>query len=158
MSEITIEEFRPEHFDQVLNILHQSNCLHAQNDPQQFICTSKDNSIPYLHCILQHPDNFGYVALDGKEVVGLLLAGEKIRDENVYRNNTYWQVYDIVVSCDHKKRGIGKKLINQLTADARMENIKQIELEVFSFNNDAVAFYEKMDFREVSRIMTLKVD
>lgn len=158
MAEITIDEFRPEYFDQVLQVLYESNCLHAANDPQQFLCAPAANSVPYLHCILEHPDNFGYVALDGKEVVGILLAGELVRDENIYRNQKYFQIFDIVVSSSHKKRGIGKMLISRIAEEARHDGIKQIELEVFSFNNDAVRFYQRLNFREVSRNMSLYLD
>ncbi len=155
MSDIAIEEFQPQHFEQALRILHESNCLHAQNDPQQFLCAPESNSIPYLQCILSHPDNFGYVALDGSKVVGLLCAGELVRDENIYVNRKYYQIFDIVVSSSHQKRGIGKKLISRLAEEAKTDGIKQIELEVFSFNNNAVAFYRHLNFRETSRNMSL---
>lgn len=157
MEKITINEFKPEYFEQVLDILGESNCLHAQNDPEQFICAPRENSIPYLHCILEHPNNFGYVALVDGKVAGLLLAGLKSRDENIYHNQKYYQIFDIVVGEKYKKRGLGKMLINRLVEESHTDGIKQIELEVFSFNSDAVAFYEKLNFREVSRIMTLQL-
>ena len=158
MPAIRLDEFKSEYFTQVLCLLQESNCLHAQNAPCQFRCSAKESSIPYLNCILQQKDNFGYVALAQDQVVGALLAGEKQRDENIYQNQVYWQIFDLVVSCEHQSQGIGRQLINKIINEARKKHICQLELEVFNFNNRAAEFYRRLNFTEISRNMALYIN
>ncbi|MFR8206889.1 MAG: GNAT family N-acetyltransferase [Alphaproteobacteria bacterium] len=77
--------------------------------------------------------------------------------KNIYCNRRFCKVFDIAVSSKYTKRGIGKQLINAAAEYARSRNVRQIELEVFSFNTNAEAFYKRLNFREVSRIMSLEV-
>ena len=49
----------------------------------------------------------------------------------------------------------GKILRDAILSGAN--NIANIELEVFCFNQGATAFYHKLGYREVSTIMSLKV-
>ena len=97
------------------------------------------------------------MALDNNIVAGILFGGVLERDENIYCNRRFCKVFDIAVSSKYTKQGIGKQLINAAAEYARSRNVRQIELEVFSFNTNAEAFYKRLNFREVSRIMSLEV-
>lgn len=158
MTEIQIRYLNTEDIPAALEILDQSNCLHAQSDPGFFVCTSKESSRPYLEYILRNPQSFGLVAVENSQVVGILLAGRLTREGEIYKNRTYLKVHDLAVHQNFKKRGIGRKLLEYLKKTAQEMKIPQIDLEVFSFNCNAYKFYQKLKFREVSRIMSLNVD
>ena len=46
MNDIIITDFGPQHFEQALDVLYESNCMHARCDSKQFICAPKENSVP----------------------------------------------------------------------------------------------------------------
>ena len=53
---------------------------------------------------------------------------------------------EIVIDNDYKKKGYGKTLITEVTKFAKENNCKRIELNCWSFNEDALRFYEKIGF------------
>lgn len=63
MNDIIITDFGPQHFEQALDVLYESNCMHARCDSKQFICAPKENSVPYVRSVLQDENKFGFVAL-----------------------------------------------------------------------------------------------
>lgn len=157
MTDIAIVDFSSDYIKDALDILYESILLHAQNDPRQFCCPSKEKYIPYLNEILNKEKNFGLVALVGKQTAGILLGTEEQHQEPTFRQNRFYKIYDIVVSEKFKKRGLGKRLIEALKERAHNNGISQIELEVYSFNNCAMAFYKRLDFIEVSKTMLLEI-
>ncbi|MFR8206890.1 MAG: hypothetical protein ACLU99_11665 [Alphaproteobacteria bacterium] len=81
MNDIIITDFGPQHFEQALDVLYESNCMHARCDSKQFICAPKENSVPYVRSVLEDENKFGFVALDNNIVAGILFGGVLERDE-----------------------------------------------------------------------------
>lgn len=50
------------------------------------------------------------------------------------------------VQKDHRRRGIGRRLIERTIARAREKGLERIELDVFASNTPAIRLYEKMGF------------
>ena len=50
----------------------------------------------------------------------------------------------------YQKRGLGKKLINQIIKECKNENIKRIFLEVSIKNKQALSFYDYFGFKTIS--------
>ena len=59
--------------------------------------------------------------------------------------NSIW-IDEIIIDNDYKKKGYGKKLIMEVAKFAEKNNCKRIELNCWSFNRDALKFYEKIGF------------
>lgn len=157
MNTIKIIEFTAEYVDQVLDIIHETNCFHLNGDKENFVKIAKEDSRDYVEWILNDNDNFGFIAINSKDkVIGIILAGKKEKPV-FYKVREVYYIYDIAVSNSCKGGGIGKKLIKKITEKAQINNIKQIDLEVFSFNEDAIAFYDKLGYQEVSINMSLNV-
>ena len=152
---IEIVAFQPQHIEEVLTILHESNCLHYQNNPDYFASRDKSVSRPYLEWILKDPNTFGFVALSQQVVAGIVVAGLETRIDNIYQADKYYKIYDIAVGSKFKKMGIGRKLHEAVVQKARCNDIRQIELEVYSFNSGAKVFYKKLHYEEVCSTMVL---
>ena len=58
---------------------------------------------------------------------------------------TYLSVHPL-----YKRRGLGKKLINNIFKECKNENIKSIFLEVSHNNKEALSFYEYFGFETIS--------
>jgi len=77
---------------------------------------------------------------DNKEIVGMALY--------VYAYST-WKgkmlyLDDLVVTETYRKKGIGKKLINELFIIAKANNAKIVKWEVLDWNKPAIDFYKKL--------------
>ncbi len=79
-------------------------------------------------------------------------------------------ITNIAVAPEHRREGIGEKMLQKITEDARAEGIKAITLEVRVSNMAAQRMYSKLGFlpggvrkgyysdnREDALIMTLEV-
>ncbi|PXA03062.1 GNAT family N-acetyltransferase [Coraliomargarita sinensis] len=55
------------------------------------------------------------------------------------------------VVANHRRKGIGEKLLSKAIADAQSKGIKRIEMEVFSTNTPAIELYKKLGFQVEGR-------
>ncbi len=59
------------------------------------------------------------------------------------------ELNNIVVKKSYRRNGISKLLLNSLIEEAKKNNCKQINLEVFEKNITAINLYKKFDFIQV---------
>ncbi len=86
----------------------------------------------------------------------ILLEEENIKGYLSYHiKETVLQVDELVVSDERK--GYGRLLIEEIKNKAT-NNVKRIELTCYSFNENAIKFYEKLDFKEQKKIYELKLE
>ncbi|RVU84703.1 GNAT family N-acetyltransferase [Leucothrix sargassi] len=64
------------------------------------------------------------------------------------------KIATIVVSVEHQKQGIGTALFEKVCEIAKEQGAQRLALDVFSFNNAAVNFYEKHGFRVTNQHMS----
>lgn len=57
------------------------------------------------------------------------------------------EIIDIIVHINHRKQGLGQKLLNKTLEFMKAKNIKNISLEVKVTNKDAINFYKKNNFK-----------
>jgi len=94
---------------------------------------------------LMNDDNAAVLAArDGKKLVGYAVAtaeGEM---------TDFW---DIVVSREYRKKGVGTMLIREIENFARRKGCKFIRLNVNEKNRNAMKLYRKLGYRKISYIM-----
>jgi RimJ/RimL family protein N-acetyltransferase len=95
----------------------------------------------YLKALRRHPHAAVFVAEVGDEVVGRLSVA---RDPHP----ASFHVADLglMVAAGHRRRGIGRALLEQAVDWARASNVRKLELHVFPHNEGAIALYESMGF------------
>jgi ribosomal-protein-alanine acetyltransferase len=62
-----------------------------------------------------------------------------------------WELENIVVALEARKRGIGLRLMEQLLARAQQTNSETVFLEVRESNAPAISLYEKLGFQQTGR-------
>lgn len=82
------------------------------------------------------------VAKQNEEIVGF--AGGML-------NFPEMEIMNIVTKKTHRRKGIGKLLLEKLIEMAKEKSIQQIFLEVNEKNENARKLYEKLGFEEMSR-------
>ncbi len=98
----------------------------------------------YLRRFLARPDNILIVTEDGGAPAGFLLAYALDR---VDRNRNMVCLYEIGVAEPHRRRGVGRALIEELKAHCRREGVTKTWVVTSRANTAAVRLYESTGAR-----------
>jgi [ribosomal protein S18]-alanine N-acetyltransferase len=74
------------------------------------------------------------------KIIGFIVSRLIIADINIL------EIYNIAVRSNHKRRGVGQNLVNEVFRICRRKDVSEIWLDVRKFNIPAIKFYEKNDF------------
>lgn len=80
-----------------------------------------------------------FVAEENGKVLGMALFYEKY---STWKGRSIY-LEDLIVSQNHRKRGIGKKLFMAVMQEAKNRNSGRMEWQVLDWNQGAIKFYEK---------------
>jgi RimJ/RimL family protein N-acetyltransferase len=95
----------------------------------------------YLRALRRHPDAAVFVAEDEGEIVGRLSVA---RDP--HSASRHVADLGLMVAASHRRRGIGRALLEQAEAWARSAGVIKLELHVFPWNEPAIRLYEGFGF------------
>ncbi len=102
----------------------------------------------YLRSVRRLPDAAVYVVLDDEAIVGRLSVA---RDPHPASHHV--ADLGLMVAAGHRRRGIGRLLLEQSVQWARRSGVRKLELHVFPWNAPAIALYESFGFvREGHRV------
>lgn len=139
-----IREMNLNDYEDVRILVKQIHELHLSNRPDIY---NDGESFPkeYFEKVLNDANNLNYVYIENKKIVGALFTIlQHTNPLPIIKPRTYYFIENIVVDKNHRRKGIAKKLFNYLTLKAKENNIDSIELNVWSFNTEAIKFYESM--------------
>ena len=92
------------------------------------------------------------------QVVGFVEAHIRKSNHPVLKPRKYGHISDIIVDYHYRRRGIGHRLMSRTHQWMLSKGITDVELGVFSFNEEATSFYSKLGYRNKLCIMTLSLD
>ena len=95
----------------------------------------------YLRTIQRYPDAAVFVAEDGDRIVGRLSLS---RDPHPASRHV--ADLGLMVAASHRRRGIGRALLQQAVDWARDNAVAKLELHVFPDNGPAIALYDSFGF------------
>ena len=95
----------------------------------------------YLRAVRRHPDAAVYLADDGDAVVGRLSLARDVHPASAHVADL-----GLMVAATHRRRGVGRGLLDQAVAWAESAGIRKLELHVFPWNEPAIALYEAYGF------------
>ena len=73
------------------------------------------------------------------------------------RSRKYAYVNTLAIGREHRRQGVGRMLMELVREWALGQEISDIELNVFDFNRAAVALYESLGYRTMSRRMRFEL-
>jgi RimJ/RimL family protein N-acetyltransferase len=95
----------------------------------------------YIRALKRHPDAAVFVAEDEGTIVGRLSVA---RDP--HRASHHVADLGLMVAAGHRRRGIGRALLEQAVEWARDAGIRKLELHVFPWNEPAIRLYEQFGY------------
>ena len=108
---------------------------------------------------LGDPLHYIFIAEDSEgKVVGYAFAWViEYRNHPTYRDFDCFYIDDICVLSSHRRQGIGRRLFEKCREAAAERGCKMMDLGVWGFNSDAIAFYESLGMKERIRKMELSL-
>lgn len=139
-----IRKMKLEDYEEVKEIFYEVHNLHLKNRPDIYKNT---NPLPIdiFNEFLNNKEYLNYVYIIENKVIGVLIAVIKTTlDNSILKANKICFIESLGVKKDNQHKGIGKELYNHLKEEVKVKNIDAIELNVWSFNENAIKFYKSI--------------
>ncbi|MBN2351610.1 MAG: GNAT family N-acetyltransferase [Spirochaetales bacterium] len=121
--------------------------IHHRNHPDVFREYDYNSMLKNLGEWISHDHIKCFTAYDGESPVGFILFYKRDYPDHIFKKG-HCSVYldQICVKPEYRKKGLGRRLMDELTSYCRENGIGRIELSVWSDNQNAQAFFKKMGF------------
>ena len=141
---IIIRKAKISDFQGLHNLIMQVHKLHV-NERNDIYKDVDPMDFEEFRTELSNSNNIYLIAELENEIVGICFSQIKeITNNKIMKNRKILHIENICVDENHQKKGIGKKLYNQIVELAKEKNIDNIELMVWGFNENAIKFYENL--------------
>ena len=139
-----IRELRIEDYEDVKEIFNEVHNLHYNARPDIY----KDGNplpIEIFQDFLNNKKQLNYVYVINNKVIGILIAKILYTMENsILKGKKICFIDSIGVRKENRHKGVGKELYNNLKNAISSKGFDAIELNVWSFNESAIKFYESL--------------
>ncbi len=92
-----------------------------------------------------------FVAEVAGRLVGMILLKIRSEEHPVKYTQHYLHISTLIVAADFQGQGVAQLLMDTAVTFAREHNLSQLRLNVYDFNQRAIAFYEKEGFTTLTR-------
>ncbi len=150
---------REEDLPQVNVLRKQVNDVHVAGKPDVFKPGFPDELRDYLYVVWQDPQKKIVVAELNGQVVGFAVLNHIVRPENPFmfeRNFLDIDEFGVDESC--RRQGVASAMLSFIRDYARKEGFRRLELNMWEFNQGALAFYESAGLRTYRRYMEIYLD
>ena len=154
--EIRIRPAAEADFEAVNRLRRQVNDLHCAGRPDIFKSGFGEALRDHLRAYFASETNDLIVAEADGQIAGFAMVDYISRPASDYNlARSFYHVAEFGVDAPFRRQGIATALMDFMKADARQRGFDRIELDVWAFNDDALAFYEKAGFTTYRRFMEL---
>lgn len=155
---VSIREMKLSDFESANKIYFEIDELHRIAHPELFKKTDdKGRTTEYIKNLFDNENAKVFVAEINDELVGLAECYIKEAPDYPILQQRKWVLIDsIAVIESHRGKGIGKLLFERIKNWASENGVKRIELKVYSFNKNAMKFYEGLGFEELTKHLFLE--
>ena len=150
----------PEDCERIRPLQEEIARLHYNGRPDLFKNEPRYFTREAFEARLNDPRHTVYIAeSDSGEVAGYVFAWiVSYRNHSTYIDFDCFYIDDICVSKKYRRNGIGKVLFECCKQKAIEQRCKIIDLGVYAFNREAVAFYENCGMTERIRRMEYRLE
>lgn len=139
-----IRKIEKRDYEKIIKLVYQVHELHYKNRPDIYNDKNPLSKEDFEN-IINDESTLNFLYEEAGKVLGIIMTTKKQSKSIpiIKERNTYF-IEDIVVDNNHRRKGIGKALYEYLVNIAKSNNIDSIELNVWSFNTNAIKFYESL--------------
>lgn len=131
-----------------VNILRkQVNDLHVKGEPKIFKGFTKELK-EYVNNFIKDENKILLVFEDRGEIISYAILEILEKPETSYRFAIkFLEIHEIGVDLNCHSKGIGQQMMEKIKQIAKEKGLNEIQLDCWSFNERALKFYEKQEFK-----------
>ena len=153
---VTVRFAREDELDRVNELRRQVNDLHVEGKPEVFKPGFCDELRDFIHNIWEDPNKEIVVAESNGTVCGFAVLNHIVRPENPFMYpRDFLDIDEFGVDTAFRRLGVGSAMIRFIRDYTKEQGIHRLELNMWEFNHNALAFYEATDFRTFRRYMEI---
>ncbi len=147
---------REEDLDRVNELRREVNDLHVAGKPDVFKPGFCDELRDYIHVIRADPQKRIVVAELNGQICGFAVLNHIVRPENPFMyERDFLDIDEFGVDENFRRQGVASAMIRFIREYAKENGFRRLELNMWEFNRDALAFYEAAEFRTYRRYMEI---
>ena len=159
MENLVIRYAKREELEFVNKLREQVNEVHVKGRPDIF----RADGWPLIESNIYtrfDEDSSGVIVADlDNEIVGFAVVQYISRPETSFgKARRFYHIEEFGVDENHRRKGIATSLINFAKEDAKKLGFERVELDMWEFNEGALAFYESVGFKTFRRYMESYVE
>ena len=144
--------------DKILILEEQVFKLHYNARPDLIDKEKSPNSYEFLRKCIESDNGKIFIAEIDENIIGHCIINIKeIKNHHIYFDMMNIEIDDMCIDEKHRKKGIGKKLFEEVIKFSKEKGIKRLELGVWEFNENAIKFYECLGMKTKYRRMELEL-
>ena len=156
--QITVRPASRDELERVNELRRQVNDVHVSGRPDIF----RPGFLPELRDhVYEQFDSGEYeilVARSDGDIAGFAVTTVVDKPLSPYNNaRSFYRVEEFGVDEAYRRNGVASALIAYIRDDAKAKGLNRIELDMWEFNEGALAFYEAAGFTTYRRYMELNV-
>ena len=158
MSKAFIRKATSQDLNSILKLLESILALHHSGRPDIFRNAGSKYTYEELENIISDEKTPVFVADDANgNILGYAFCIEKEIGNNALQDRKILYLDDLCVDETKRGSGTGKLLMEHIKKYAKEINADNLELNVWSFNKQAISFYEHMGFTVQKSTMEIKI-
>ncbi|SMA49753.1 ribosomal-protein-alanine N-acetyltransferase [Parendozoicomonas haliclonae] len=126
--------------------MHLDNLPGDYNSPEDIQEKIKTNEF------IDNEKHVAVVACSQDRVIGFLLGNIWERKSWILQNRSIANIIDLAVEEEFQGNGIGKKLLTEFEQQVKSIGVEEIWVEIYAFNERAVAFYQSCGIKPLIHI------
>lgn len=136
----------------------QVNDIHVEGKPDVFKPGFGDELRDFVKVIWNDPEQEIVVAEDDGVICGFAVLHHINKPENPFmKERDFIDIDEFCVDKDHRRKGAASEMVSFIKEFAREKGFKRIELNMWEFNQNALAFYEAAGFKTFRRYMEMMI-
>ena len=155
---MTVRFARENELERVNVLRKQVNDLHVEGRPDIFKSGFSKEIADHIHTIWNDPEQEIVVAEQDGELCGFAVLHHICKPENPFMlARDFLDIDEFCVDEAHRRTGVATEMIAFIKSYAKTRGFDRIELNMWEFNGDALAFYEAVGFTTYRRYMEMRI-
>ena len=157
-AQITVRFAREDDLNRVNELRRMVNDLHVAGKPDVFKPGFCDELRDYIHVIWEDPNKEIVVAEANGNLCGFAILNHIVRPENPFMfERDFLDIDEFGVDQACRRQGVASAMIRFIRNYGKEKGFSRLELNMWEFNREALAFYESAEFRTYRRYMEIRL-
>lgn len=159
MENLIVRYAKREELESVNRIRKQVNEVHVKGRPDIFREDGWQFIEPFVYTRFEEKNSGVIIAAIENKIVGFAVVQYIVRPESPYnRERKFFHIEEFGVDENHRRKSIATAMIDFAKDDAKKRGFERIELDMWEFNDGALAFYESAGLKTYRRYMECYVE